>query len=1067
MARGGMLLVVLGLGLLALATGPAKAAETVVTRAGAHPGFGRIVFNWSQPTAYRAGIEDGRLVIRFARPISTGFDAVIEHLDDYISTAALSEDGRTAVFRLVRPFDLRQRLDGAHIVIDLVELTPGAGSETETEQGDTLLRVRAGKHPGFDRLVFDWPEAVGYRLESAEARATIRFDRPAKPDFTRLARARLRYVRKPAVIDGGGPLTVRLALESGSRVRHFRYGTFVVIDIFAPSGTQQASADTDAAAPFEPAPKADRRPDPKAETPGAPTPLVMTSADPGRVFLAATAADGRAEVRFAWNEAVAAASFRRAGHLWLVFDRPAPDVDLEVLRIAGLVRSAERVRADGATVLRLVLEPGIGARLRREGTTWLAALGAGPAAPALAVPTQTRISTAGGPGLWLGLQDAGDPIRLIDPGVGDRIVVVPTGAAGLGVAARRRYPEFELPQTTQGLVVVPYSEHLRIESARDGVTIGGPDGLVLSVAADTERETATAGETDYRARSLFGYADWSGEPSFIAAKHRLQGTIVVASAERIGEARLDLARLYFAHGLPTDALGQLSAIAREDPELADRLPNRALRGAVQYLTGDHQAAARSLADPAFDRDPEIALWRGATAAARADAATAARDFVRGAERLASLPALYRHRLGMAAAGAALEAGDGRQAGRFLDLVETTAPEAATRSMMETLRGRIDQLEGRPEDALARWDVVLAGTHRAARTRAALWRVAHLRETGRMTADDAIAALDGMRFGWRGDGLEFALLRDLGHLYLEAGRTRDGLETLRTAATYFAAHPEVPAVAQEMKQAFAALFLDDGEEIMPAVSALALYEDFSELTPSGPQGERVVKNLTRRLVAVDLLDQAAALLDEQVRFRLDGAEKAAAGAELATVHLLDHDPAAALDALDASAVAALPTAVVAERLRIRARALTELDRAAEALAILADDASPEAALVRFEVHWRTGDWVGAAETLARVVDAIDAGARPLAGARDELVLRWAVSLALADDRPGLDALARRFGVHMASGPHAAVFRLATQPFERLAVALPEEAARLGDVSAVLAVLRGEGAEAAEGDVAAKL
>ena len=65
---------------------------------------------------------------------------------------------------------------------------------------------------------------------------------------------------------------------------------------------------------------------------------------------------------------------------------------------------------------------------------------------------------------------------------------------------------------------------------------------------------------------------------------------------------------------------------------------------------------------------------------------------------------------------------------------------------------------------------------------------------------------------------------------------------------------------------------DGDA-MPAVEALGLFYDYRELTPIGRRGDEMIRRLTDRLVAVDLLDQAAELLQHQVDHRLQGAARA--------------------------------------------------------------------------------------------------------------------------------------------------------------------------------------------------
>ena len=73
--------------------------------------------------------------------------------------------------------------------------------------------------------------------------------------------------------------------------------------------------------------------------------------------------------------------------------------------------------------------------------------------------------------------------------------------------------------------------------------------------------------------------------------------------------------------------------------------------------------------------------------------------------------------------------------------------------------------------------------------------------------------------------------------------------------------------------------------MQPLTALALYDEYRELTPAGSEGDEMIGRLADRLVGVDLLDRAVALPDHQIKFRLKGEKRAEAGTKLALVHLV--------------------------------------------------------------------------------------------------------------------------------------------------------------------------------------
>ena len=157
-------------------------------------------------------------------------------------------------------------------------------------------------------------------------------------------------------------------------------------------------------------------------------------------------------------------------------------------------------------------------------------------------------------------------------------------------------------------------------------------------------------------------------------------------------------------------------------------------------------------------------------------------------------------------------------------------------------------------------------------------------------------MDGLRFAWRGDDFELTLMRRLGELRIKDGDYRGGFDALRQAADN---SPTIPITRRSRSSSptRSPMFLGPGAESVPPLKALSLYDEFKELTPPGAKGDEIVRKLADRLVAVDLLDRAADLLDNQVRNRLTGRDKARVATRLALVRLLDHKPKAALTALD--------------------------------------------------------------------------------------------------------------------------------------------------------------------------
>ncbi len=1071
-------------------------ADEVPLRAAPHGEYGRIVFGWQTPVRYSAEIDDRRLIVRFGRPMEATYGGVLRVLRKYFSRATPSADGRSVVFTLTGDYDLRTFDLGSAVVVDVLDRAPrgavaappgdarqpSAAPRAAAPKGPRV-RVRSGEHKGFSRMVFDWPRKVAYAVERTGGGATITFGRPARVDIGALGAKPAKYIRGVVSRVKDGRLIVTLAVPETSRLRHFVSGSRVVVDVLAPSETENAAqapasapagaspgdhgeasapsgvpsateekpentaskpiplipAKPTAVGPPPPAPAPDGHPRPAAAATPVSAPVDETPAtDPGLAQEKPAAAPAPvvadrapdepppvSSLRFEWNEPVAAAVFRRAGFLWVAFDK-ASQVDVDRLRAQGgnVIRTIEQIPSERATVLRLATASGINPEIKRDGFAWILEFRRQRIQPRTAIETKAQPNSPVGPRLFLSVPEPGRPIVLRDPEVGDTIVVVPVIPLGHGIAHTFEYPQMRVLETVQGVAIQPRIDDLRVRSLRQGIEVAGSGRLQISPVTRELAANVRLGIMRSYTR-IFSPWKWRrrmGE-SFTAHKRRLQGAVALAEDSAREKARLDLARFYFANGLGAEALGVLSLVAEGRPDILDDPKFRALRGANRFLANHFAEAREDLYDTSLDDNDEATFWRAAVRAAEGHLAEAAPDLARTGGVTRAYPRALRVPMGMLVAEAAIAAGDTEQSARYVEALKFDGPNPAQKSRLALIEGRLAELGGDFDSAVARWEEAESGTHRPSQAKAAVARTELLLKLAKITPGEAIEELEKLRFAWRGDEFEFVLLRRLGRLYMDEGDYRSGLRTLRQAATHFRKHEKAPEVTQEMADAFAHLYLEGGADKLTPVTAIALYDEFKELTPAGTRGEEMIRKLADRLVGVDLLDRAARLLEAQVRFRLKGADKARVGAQLALVHVLAREPDKAAEALKATAADDLPPALTRQRRHLLARALIGMEQAHDALTLLEDDESMDADLLRVAVLWRARDWPGAAKVLKRLVRTLQAEPRQALNDRQgKFVLSLAIALTLSGEERAVGRVRRDYGAAMETGPYKGAFRL---------------------------------------------
>ena len=917
------------------------------------------------------------------------------------------------------------------------------------------VNIRFGDHDGFSRAVFDWKQPVDYSISEQSGAVSIRFERPA--DFD-LANFRARGPRAIGAIDvSEDGRTVRFAASSGDILKAFRIGPKVVVDVAIGTGrASRPAADKQTARKADQAtkPLADMLNRAKTEKPARkpaaavkPKPAPAPAAEPKAAPRPAADPDssvvvdyelrpGRTIFRFRWPVRTSAAALHRGEHIWVAFgDDMTPDFGGRPTADLGPVSRIEAEHSRHGTLFRIDVAAGVPLDVNVDGNDWIVDIGGGRGRAESAVIFDAQAESPRGPRMFAAVADAAPPVVVDDPMIGDRIALIPLREAALGVRPERRLVKFDLPETPQGVAVRYKALDLAIEVDERGLSILAPQTLNLAAEAEDPKHLsggppALDGEgTPSLSRRLLDLTTWKDEEDPVAIQQDLLQRISVAQPlARNGERRI-LARFLVANGLASEALGVMARIEDEDKR-ADIDPGyRALRGVARLLAGQYSEAAGDLRHPQLKDAGDVALFRGLLAAKRREFEEARREFRYGLTALDELPVDMQPMFRIALAETALHLHDPELAEEQVSQLLKQAGTEARREEARLLAARIKALTGETEEAADLYAELSESVQRSVRAKARFAETDLLLDEERITKKDAIERLERLRFAWRGDVFEFDLMHRLGELYLDVGDYRKGMVTMRRTVEQFPDLPEAQKLAGEMNENFASLFEGEHAETMSPVTAMGLYYDFRELTPEGERGDRMIRRLADRLAAVELLDEAAKLLEHQVRHRLKGVEKARVATRLAVLYLLDRKPTEAISALRSSRSLHLTDDQVRERRLLEARGLTELGHYERALAMLGGLDGEEVNAVRTEILWRARKWQRAAISLSTRLVQLRTTNQELDTQARQDILRFAIASSLAGDRPALEQLRDDFTRRMQDKPEWPAFQVVTSVDQR--------------------------------------
>src|ERR1700720_4627831 len=397
----------------------------------------------------------------------------------------------------------------------------------------------------------------------------------------------------------------------------------------------------------------------------------------------------------------------------------------------------------------------------------------------------------------------------------------------------------------------------------------------------------------------------------------------------------------------------------------------------------------------------------------------------------------------------LEVRDNPGAAKRATELEVIGPPPELKPAISVLRGRLAEALGHDKDALDEYRSVTNSSDRPAATEAKLLEIALRQKRDEISQADSLRELETLAVTWRGDALEVRTLEMLARIYADTGRYGESFAAVRIA-NRLEPNSEIARQGQDAASAlFVQLFLGPKGDDLPPIDALGMFYEYRDLTPIGRRGDEMIRRLADRLVAVDLLDQAAELLQYQVDHRLEGAARAQVAAKLAMVYLTNRKPDRAISALNSTRIADLSGELRQQRLMLEARAQSDIGRHDLALDIISNINGREAIRLRSDIYWAARRWREASEQIELYYADRWRDFKPLNPVEKGDVIRALVGYALAEDAIGLARFREKYAPLMSGEAD----RSALEPASRPAAASSAEFAGIAKLAASVDTLDG--------------
>lgn len=1040
-------------------------------------GYGRLILSFpalDELPKYNFRLENGVLSLEFEEPVSVILPDVGVTMPDYLTVARVDPDGRGLRIGLRSSFNFNRIEAGEQLYIDLLpptwqgmppplpqevidELAERAREAAVRAERDRKARmalelepkvnVRMGQNATFLRVQFDWTVPTDAQFTKRGNIGAANFEWPVDMDMSALMAGlpeELVSVQSGKSPDGA-VATFVFADDVEPRFYEVTPSQYVLdIDIagqglpmLTPADLEAANAEAEAAA----APGAAEAPLIAALQPAAAeviTPFVNVLGSTVRVV-------------FPFEQDTPAGVFRRGDTVWMVFDTvsgiqpPTRSSDLD-----GVASEFTVISGSDTQVVRIDLSQDRLATLGSEGMAWVLSLGDMMLSPTEPMSLTRRRDIEGAFEMVADVVRPGRIHDFRDPLVGDVLKVVTAYPPARGLTRSLDYVDFTALRSVHGLVVMPKSAGLDVSLESPLAVISSNGGLTVS-ASDALRNFGTEAQEAARA----GFIDLAAleerdAVKFMQTRDALELQAASSEGRNRDVARLELAQFLLANKMAYEALGVLRVLEAElrAQDLTKQV--RMTQAIANVMAGRPRESLQTLNAAAVGQEIDALFWRSMARAAQSDNMGARLDALEARPVVESYPEWLRNDFRLKASRAAIEAGDTAFAERLLEEVEFAGLSVEEASLYHLLSGRVDEASGRQQEALDTYGQVIAADVRPTRAEAVYRTLLLLDADARLDLTKATQTLAAETLLWRGDSLEAEMQTLLAQLYFRHGDYRLGFETVRAAVTSFPESPAVNALRDQAQTMFADLFLNGLADSIGAVEALAIYYDFRHLTPPGTRGDEMIRNLARRLVRMDLLPQAADLLQYQLDNRLRGVARTQIAADLAIIYLADRKPQDAIRVLNDTRLPDIPESLERQRRILEARAMIDGGRDQLALDLVRNMDGKDVDLMRVDAHWKARRYSQAGEMIEGLYARESAGQAFNRAARLNLI-KAAVGYVLAGDDFGLSRLRNKFGEQMVNSPEWPLFDFVTGPIQVTSLEFKKVAAEVAAQDSLTAFL----------------
>lgn len=751
-----------------------------------------------------------------------------------------------------------------------------------------------------------------------------------------------------------------------------------------------------------------------------------------------SANDNTSSMSFIWTKYVSAASYIRGSKVWIVFNNKLPISTIKDTTDNKWFKNLKQEPSEGGTIFSadlINIENTPNLIMYRDGFNWYLDFSDNTIKPK-DIRVVSRPLAAPQPRVEIELEEiAQEPIRFKDEYVGDNIVVIPVGDAGTNLSMKYSFVDFELPKTIQGAVILPKADALKIRNDGFLIKIEGSGGLNIAPRVFKKREQKfdNAGNSFKIDAFIDDQISILSIKTFQVTPDKFLDTIseikhVLSNAKtpfKRAKIMANWALFYLANGLYTEGLAVIKLIKKEDIEFSNTYNIKLIESVLQFMNSNYFEAYEtirkiSIIDVPLTLRREIRFWQaisGFMVSGSDDFLTRMDPSSIFAERSGNFLSEYDDKfmfeILMSIISNKINEKKFSEAASMLKLLDSTSVSGHDRNRVHSIAAHYYAKMEKHEEAIKSWDKCLEDVEDLKnRTKCRFDKANYLDLTQRISYEEYIKEVGDISYIWHGDQFEIDVLSTLGNKYYDNGDYTNALRSWDKITKYYPYSPDSLRLSRKMSDTFINYFLDKNHKNVSHLEALALFYEFENLVPIGDLGDDIITKFTDHLIALDLLDRASALLNHQVKNRLNGSKKEEVINKLANVYLLNDEPVYAVDIInEGESYTVLPDKIASERKYIHALALSKNGEVNEALKLLKSDYSQKADDIKSDIYWNIRDWKNFNDFIEPRIYKLRDEEGVLDEPQSESVLKLAISYLITEEWDLLNNLYKDFKPRM--------------------------------------------------------